>query len=197
MNMLITKYFQAPTKTTKIQQIAYNNFITDENKFILFQNLPNETISILSQVLSKSFEYEQNNKFIDSLSHFAIQKNKDYFNEQQMEFQVENNQSENFVIGLVSKKYSQNDYGYFQYLSCHLINQNGYLQLNNRWGQTYKIKYQEMIDYPDYEFVLELEDQYKQKLIQEEDLSLYIGLWNSTKIILKEAYQVDQFANYY
>ncbi|KAL4510364.1 hypothetical protein ABPG72_020826 [Tetrahymena utriculariae] len=273
-----------------LTQVAYNNFITDENKFNLFQNLPNETISILSQVLSKSFEYEQNNKFIDSLSHFAIQKNKDYFNEQQMEqllqklpffdvlqknkiennnffatnfqngkqrlifnklnnqeleiclnqsgdwvnifqdyilkkdkkyinrFQVQNNKNEDFMIGLAIKKDAENDYGFSQYLSCHLINLNGYLLLYEKYGVNKQIKGEkswwqqnstyemrvdlqnkilEMSDCPGYEFVLELEDQYKYKLSQVEDLSFYIGLWNSTKIILKESYQVDQFANYY
>ncbi|KAL4476033.1 hypothetical protein ABPG72_014025 [Tetrahymena utriculariae] len=273
-----------------LKQVAYNNFITDENKFNLFQNLPNETISILSQVLSKSFEYEQNNKFIDSLSHFAIQKNKDYFNEQQMEqllqklpffdvlqinkiennnffatnfqngkqrlivnklnnqeleiylnqsgnwvnifqdyilkkdkkyiyrFQVQNNKDEDFMIGLAIKKDAKNDCGYRQCLSCYLINLNGYLKLRGNFGVNKQIKGEnlkwqqngifemrvdlqnkilEISDYPNYEFILQLEDNYKDKLIQVEDLSLYIGLYNSTKIILKEAYQVGQFANYY
>ncbi|KAL4506281.1 hypothetical protein ABPG73_017015 [Tetrahymena malaccensis] len=271
-----------------LKQISYNNFISDQNKFSLFQKLPDETISILSQIISKGFEYQQNNTFKQSQSYLAIQNNNACFFEQDMEqllqklpffdvfqkssilnynffggnysnskentiviqknkqeieiylnqstdtnilqdfilkkdkkyvyrFQVQNNQSQYIIVGLVSKNFQKNNWVWDQYLCFYLVNKNGYLvKQGNRGidkqikGGDFKVQQNnilemrvdlsnqilEISDFPNYQFVQGLQDQYKQKLIQFEDLSFCVQLWDPTKIILKQAFEVVKFENY-
>ncbi|KAL4506278.1 hypothetical protein ABPG73_017012 [Tetrahymena malaccensis] len=221
-----------------LKQVSNNNFISDQNPSSLFQKLPDETISILSEIISKGIEVLNENKILifnflgsnsmryqqrtivnqidkqeieislnktgqhtDILQGCFLKKNQKYI----YRFQVQNNNQQYIIIGLVSKGFEKSQDGYNQYLSCSLVNQNGYLIKNSNFGIDKQIKggdfkvqqnnilemrvdlsnqILEISDFPNYQFVQGLQDQYKCKLTQYEDLSFYIGIQDSTKIIL-------------
>ncbi|KAL4513155.1 hypothetical protein ABPG72_017840 [Tetrahymena utriculariae] len=194
------------------------NFTNEIKKYLV------DTYPFLKQFARARVAIIENNNFFATnfkngndtniLQDYILKKDKKYI----YRFQVQNNHGQHFLIGLVNKKHADNSSGYNQYLSCHLKNENSYLMRYNNWGVSKQIKGENLImqqdtifemrvdlqnkileisDYPNYKFVLELEEKYKNKLIQEEDLQFYIGLFDPTKIILKQAYQVDQLVNYY
>ncbi|KAL4506279.1 hypothetical protein ABPG73_017013 [Tetrahymena malaccensis] len=282
-----------------LNEVSYNNFIADQNKFSLFQQLPPQTISNLSIIVSKSFELQQKNTFKSSQSYLAIQNNSAYFDEQQMRillqqlpffdviqkqkiqnnyffgsnynngkertivnyvdnqeieiylnqtgnaiqilqdytlkknikyiyrFKVQNNQQQRFSIGIVNR-YQQNNNNSLMILPSYcsncvglhfcfqLQNINNYLQeyggccVKQIKGGNFQVQNNnilemrvdlsnqilEISDYPNYQFVLGVNDFSKQILSQYDDFSFFIQLWDSTKITIQQAFQVDKFENY-
>ncbi|KAL4505300.1 hypothetical protein ABPG72_016367 [Tetrahymena utriculariae] len=169
---------------------------------------------------NKNADYEieklNQNSYVNCISSINLQKDLKYV----FRIQVESiNEGNEFMIGLMRNSNADSKNGYEENLSCFLKNINQSIMKDNGYscgiykdlkGNEFKISRNKMIemrvylkeqilevvDYPNYEFKLGLEDQYKQKLTQYDDLRFYVGLFNQgIKIVLKDAEIVNEFRN--
>ncbi|EAR90032.2 zinc carboxypeptidase family protein (macronuclear) [Tetrahymena thermophila SB210] len=139
--------------------------------------------------------------------------------------QVENIKEKNqFMIGLMKESDSNKIQGYCDNLCSQFIFLNEFIEKsdpqNNGYsnlgidkklkGDNFKLSKEnvielrvclkdqilEVVDYPNYQYKLGLDDKYKKKLTENEDLRFYLGLCQQeTKIVLKEAQIVNEFKN--
>ncbi|KAL4511478.1 hypothetical protein ABPG73_008556 [Tetrahymena malaccensis] len=168
------------------------------------------------------YEIQKQNEdnWVNCISSMNLQKDLKYI----FRIQVENiNEQNRFMIGLT--KYSNSDQigGWNEYLSSYFIFLNNFIVKsghNNTYsqygidkklkGENFQISKENMIemrvclkdqilevvDYPNYQYKLALENQYQEKLKNNDDLRFYLGLLNyGNKIILKEALIVKEFRN--
>ncbi|KAL4476049.1 hypothetical protein ABPG72_014041 [Tetrahymena utriculariae] len=154
------------------------------------------------------------NIYVNCISSINLQKDLKYVFRVQIESFKEDDQ---LMIGLMRNANADSIVGYDEMLSCYLNNINqsiikcaNYGIYKDLKGNQFKISRDKMIemrvylkeqilevvDYPNYEYKLGLEDQYKQKLTQYDDLRFYAGLFNGgTKIVLRDAEIVNEFRN--
>ncbi|KAL4474242.1 hypothetical protein ABPG72_011151 [Tetrahymena utriculariae] len=165
---------------------------------------------------NSEYEIEKFNKddYVNCISSINLQKDLKYV----FRIQVENiNEGHDFLIGLMRSTNADQNAGYSEYLSCHLkISNQCIIKYNNLGiykelkGNGFKISRDKMIelrvclieqilevvDYPNYEYRLGLEDQHKQKLTQYDDLRFQIQLrFQGNRIVMKDAQIVNQFRN--
>ncbi|KAL4511477.1 hypothetical protein ABPG73_008555 [Tetrahymena malaccensis] len=169
-------------------------------------------------------EYEiqkqNDNNRVNCISSMNLQKDLKYI----FRIQVENiNEGNDFIIGLTKYSNSDQNDGYKEYLSSHFIFLNNFIVKSGHnntyssWGIDKKLKGEkfeiskenmiemrvclkdqilEVVDYPNYQYKLALENQYQEKLTKNDDLRFYLGIYhNGNKIILKEAQIVKEFRN--
>ncbi|KAL4511476.1 hypothetical protein ABPG73_008554 [Tetrahymena malaccensis] len=163
---------------------------------------------------------QNDNLWVNCISSMNLQKDLKYI----FRIQVENiNERSQFMIGLTKYSKSDQNSGYSEYLSSRFIVLNNFLVKsghNNGYsnygidkklkGENFEISKENMIemrvclkdqilevvDYPNYQYKLALENQYQEKLTKNDDLRFYLGLlYNGNKIILKEAQIVKEFRN--
>ncbi|EAR89679.2 hypothetical protein TTHERM_01217230 (macronuclear) [Tetrahymena thermophila SB210] len=154
-------------------------------------------------------------QFSNCISSNILENDKKYIFRIQLEVTDQN--QHNFYIGLMQKSQSDLISGDEQNLSCKFKKRRGqfehFIGLGiDQYKKGNKLVYQDnfkfmlelrvwlggqvlqILDYPKYEYQLELEDKFKNKLIKYDDLCLYLYLFEENrKYIIKEAYQVDQF----
>ncbi|KAL4511483.1 hypothetical protein ABPG73_008561 [Tetrahymena malaccensis] len=169
-------------------------------------------------------EYEIQKQNVDSwvncISSMNLQKDLKYI----FRIQVENiNERNSFMIGLTKYSNSDQKYGYEEYLSSHFaflknfIVKSGQNDSYSNFGIDKKLKGEnfeiskenmiemrvclkdqilEVVDYPNYQYKVALENKYQEKLTKNDDLRFYLGLRDKgNKIILKEAQIVKEFRN--
>ncbi|EAR86144.3 zinc carboxypeptidase family protein (macronuclear) [Tetrahymena thermophila SB210] len=153
------------------------------------------------------------NTFTDCISNFDLNKNLKYV----FRIQIEKiNQGNIFYVGLMRNSISKNQGGWEDYLTCSLESQNEYLKKKYNSGINILLKGEsefkakkdglieirvclkdkllEVTDFPNYQYKLGLEDQYKSKLEQYEDLRFYLGFQCSDiQICFKDVEIVDEF----
>ncbi|KAL4511479.1 hypothetical protein ABPG73_008557 [Tetrahymena malaccensis] len=158
--------------------------------------------------------------FVNCISSMNLQKDLKYI----FRIQVENiNEQNKFMIGLTKYSNSDQKHGYMEYLTSYFIFLNNFIVKsghNNTYpnfgidkklkGENFEISKENMIemrvclkdqilevvDYPNYQYKLALENKYQEKLTKNDDLRFYLGLQNyGNKIILKEAQIVKEFRN--
>ncbi|KAL4472684.1 hypothetical protein ABPG74_018633 [Tetrahymena malaccensis] len=135
-----------------------------------------------------------------------------------LQLQANCNSKRAFSIGLMQESKKDLEAGHIQKLSCDFrydnlqiehrigdgidkyINGNQLNQQQSNFMLEIRIhlieKILQVLDYPNYQYKIELEDQYKDKLIQFDDLCLYFHLEDDTiKYILKEAFLTDDFVD--
>ncbi|EAR86146.2 zinc carboxypeptidase family protein (macronuclear) [Tetrahymena thermophila SB210] len=153
------------------------------------------------------------NAFTCCISNFDLKKNLKYVFRLKLE---KINQENLFYVGLMRNSISKNQGGWDDKLTCSLESQNEYLKKNYNDGINILLKGEsefkakkdgvieirvclkdkllEVTDFPNYQYKLGLEDQYKSKLEQYEDLRFYLGFANSNiQICLKDVEIVDEF----
>ncbi|KAL4511482.1 hypothetical protein ABPG73_008560 [Tetrahymena malaccensis] len=165
-------------------------------------------------------EYEiqkqNDNNWVNCISSMNLQKDLKYI----FRIQVENiNEGNNFMIGLTKYSNSDQNVGYSEYLSSYFIFLNNFkikdgcpsFGIGKKLkGENFEISKENMIemrvclkdqilevvDYPNYQYKLALENQYQEKLTKNDDLRFYLGLYyKGNKITLKEAQIVKEFRN--
>ncbi|KAL4489361.1 hypothetical protein ABPG72_019016 [Tetrahymena utriculariae] len=158
-------------------------------------------------------EKENSNCWNCCISNIDLKKDLKYI----FRIQVERiNQTKEFVVGLMRNSTSASKGGWDDKLSCQLQNESEYLRKNHNYGinnllkgiKEFKLnkdniielrvclkdKLLELTDYPNYQYKLGLEDQYKSQLEQYEDLRFYLGFEQSDiQICLKYAEIVNEF----
>ncbi|EAR88695.2 hypothetical protein TTHERM_00966500 (macronuclear) [Tetrahymena thermophila SB210] len=155
-----------------------------------------------------------NNDWVNCISNTNLQKDQKYI----FRIKVESlNEGIYFMIGLMRNLNADLKVGYNDYLSCYLKKNNqsvikhGGLGIDKQLkGAGFKTSGENMIelrlclkeqilevlDYPNYEYKLGLEDKYKEKLTQFDDLRFYLGLFNKgSKLILMDVKIVNEFVN--
>ncbi|KAL4511474.1 hypothetical protein ABPG73_008552 [Tetrahymena malaccensis] len=194
-----------------------------QNFELIATNLKNGKINCLINK-KENGEYEIQKQNCDDqmncISNMNLQKDLKYI----FRIQVENiNEKNDFMIGLTKYSNSDQNYGYNEHLSSHFIFLNNFIVKsghNNNWGnygidkklkgENFEISKENMIemrvclkdqilevvDYPNYNYKLALENEYQEKLTKNDDLRFYLGLYyKGNKIILKEAQIVKEFRN--
>ncbi|EAR98099.2 hypothetical protein TTHERM_00753450 (macronuclear) [Tetrahymena thermophila SB210] len=134
-----------------------------------------------------------------------------------IQFNVNNENSTNFILGLMQKSDFNQNYGYKNKLSCCLKYEQRQIKYKGGYGidkltkgDSFRLNMEDMIemrvwlegqileivDFPNYQYKLELKDELKNNLIDLNDLNLYFYLYyENIKYILKEAFIVNQFIN--
>ncbi|EAR99201.2 zinc carboxypeptidase family protein (macronuclear) [Tetrahymena thermophila SB210] len=156
---------------------------------------------------------ELNNSWACCISSLDLQKDLKYVFRIQLE---KINETDVFIVGLMRNSISKDSGGWEDYLSCELQNQSEYLKISTNYGINnllkgvsefqakkdgvleirvcLKEKLLEVTDYPNYQYKLGLEDQYKSKLEQYKDLRFYLAFDTSDiQICLKDAEIVNEF----
>ncbi|EWS75547.1 zinc carboxypeptidase family protein (macronuclear) [Tetrahymena thermophila SB210] len=153
--------------------------------------------------------------WLNCISNTNLQKDQKYI----FRIKVESlNEGKSFTIGLMRNSQADQNAGFYQYLSCQLKKNN---QSVIKCGINYGIDKQlkgagfktsgenmielrlclkeqvlEVLDYPNYEYKLGLQDKYKEKLTQFDDLRFYLGIGNQgEKYILMDVKIVNEFIN--
>ncbi|EAS01597.1 zinc carboxypeptidase family protein (macronuclear) [Tetrahymena thermophila SB210] len=152
--------------------------------------------------------------WVNCISNTNLQKDQKYI----FRIKVESlNEGYPFMIGLMRNSNAEKNYGYSEYLSCLLKKHNKLVIKNGSFGIGKQLKgvgfktsgdnmielriclkeqILEVLDYPNYEYKLGLEDQYKEKLTQFDDLRFYLGTrYQGSKLILMEVKIVNKFIN--
>ncbi|EAS01598.1 zinc carboxypeptidase family protein (macronuclear) [Tetrahymena thermophila SB210] len=162
------------------------------------------------------YEIEQldNSSWVFCISNTNLQKDQKYI----FRIKVESlNEGKSFMIGLLRNSNADQNAGYYEYLSCYLkkynqsvIKHGGYgidKQLKGAGFKTsgenmielrlcLKEQILEVLDYPNYEYKLGLQDKFKEKLTQFDDLRLYLGtIHQGSKLILMDVKIVNEFLN--
>ncbi|EAR93260.3 hypothetical protein TTHERM_01188420 (macronuclear) [Tetrahymena thermophila SB210] len=133
-----------------------------------------------------------NNKWVNCISNINLQKNQKYI----FRIKLESLNEAYFMIGLMRNSNADSDYGFREYLSCYLYQSNQSVIKTGGQGIDKQLKGEgfttsgenmielrlclkeqilEVLDYPNYEYKLGLEDKYKEKLSQFDDLRFYLG----------------------
>ncbi|EAR88701.1 zinc carboxypeptidase family protein (macronuclear) [Tetrahymena thermophila SB210] len=159
-------------------------------------------------------EKQNNNAWINCLSNTNLQKDQKYI----FRIRVESlNEDQRFMIGLMRNSNADQNLGYSEYLSCYLKKNNQSVIKHGGYGIDKQLKgagfktsgenmielrlclkeqILELLDYPNYEYKLGLEDKYKEKLTQFDDLRFYLGIYNQgSKLILMDVKIVNEFIN--
>ncbi|EWS75939.1 hypothetical protein TTHERM_001217221 (macronuclear) [Tetrahymena thermophila SB210] len=174
-----------------------------------------ELISNKSNFCSQEFLEQLRSDYLNCISSNILEKDKKYILRIQLE--VTSQDEHYFYIGLMQKSQSDLIQGYQQKLSCSIKKIRGEFQhINGQGIDQYKkgnklVYYDDfklmlelrvwlggyvlqILDYPKYEYQLELEDKFKIKLTEYDDLCLYLYLFSENrKYIIKEALQVEEF----
>ncbi|EAR82787.1 hypothetical protein TTHERM_01082970 (macronuclear) [Tetrahymena thermophila SB210] len=131
---------------------------------------------------------------------------------------VSDNKKHAFSIGLIQKSKLNVEAGFKQKLSCDFRYDNTNIEhkigdgidkyikgdIINKYYPNFTVeirihlagKILQVLDYPNYQHQIELNDEYKDKLIQFNDLCLYFHLeGENTKYILKQVQIIDEFVN--
>ncbi|EAR88703.1 zinc carboxypeptidase family protein (macronuclear) [Tetrahymena thermophila SB210] len=161
------------------------------------------------------YEIEKlNNSWVNYISNTNLQKDQKYI----FRIKVESlNEGNDFMIGLMRNSNADQNSGYHDYLSCYLQIKNQSVikcasygidkQLKGAGFKTsgenmielrlfLKEQILEVLDYPNYEYKLGLEDKYKEKLTQFDDLRFYLGIYYyGSKLILMDVKIVNEFLN--
>ncbi|EWS76158.1 zinc carboxypeptidase family protein (macronuclear) [Tetrahymena thermophila SB210] len=163
------------------------------------------------------YEIEKLNNIIcwvNCISNTNLEKDKKYI----FRIKVENlNESHFFYIGLMRNSNADQNYGYKEYLSCLLQKNNQSVIKCGSFGIDKQLKgaefktsgenmieirlclkeyILEVLDFPNYEYKLGLQDKYKEKLTQFDDLRLYLGTYfQGSKLILMDVKIVNEFIN--
>ncbi|EAR99202.2 zinc carboxypeptidase family protein (macronuclear) [Tetrahymena thermophila SB210] len=178
-------------------------FQNEQNAFVVTKNINNKYI--ITKINS--------NDWACCISSLDLQKDLKYV----FRIQIEKiNEGDEFVVGLMRNSISKIQGGWDDQLSCELMNQSEYLKIGTNHGinnllkgvsefqakkdgvleiRVYlKEKLLEVTDYPNYQYKLGLEDQYKPKLEQYKDLRFYLAFDTSDiQICLKDAEIVNEF----
>ncbi|EWS76163.1 zinc carboxypeptidase family protein (macronuclear) [Tetrahymena thermophila SB210] len=185
-------------------------------KLLATQWSDGQTNCVVNKKENGYYEIEKLNTdgWVNCISNTNLQQDKKYI----FRIKVENlNENQVFMIGLVRNSIADQMLGYLEYLSCYLqkINQSVFKcgrfgidkQLKGAGFQTseeniielrlcLKKYILEVLDYPNYEYKLGLEDIYKNKLHQFDDLRFYLGIHNQgSKLILMDVKIVNEFIN--
>ncbi|EAR90033.1 zinc carboxypeptidase family protein (macronuclear) [Tetrahymena thermophila SB210] len=165
----------------------------------------------------KKFE---GNKWVNCVSEINLIKDLKYI----FRIQIKDIQEgAHFMIGLMTNLNSNKFDGYKDYLSCHFRYINQFIEKSDPRtgssnygidkilkGDCFKLTREkiielrvclqnqilEVVDYPNYQYKLGLDDSYKYLLTKNQDLKLYIGLKSEgIKIVLREAQIVNEFKN--
>ncbi|EAR86128.2 zinc carboxypeptidase family protein (macronuclear) [Tetrahymena thermophila SB210] len=198
-----------------VNQLSQNNLLIQQNFELISTNYKNGQLNCLVKKKENGeYEIEKLNEdnWINCISNINLEKNLKYI----FRIQVGSiNEENNIIIGLMRFQNSNLNDGYQEYLCCPLKNRNNFFikfcefGIDKRLkGDEFKIKKEniiemrvhlreqilEVLDYPNYQYKLGLQDQYKSKLTQYDDLRLYLGIfYKGSKIILKDAKIVNQF----
>ncbi|EAR83607.1 zinc carboxypeptidase family protein (macronuclear) [Tetrahymena thermophila SB210] len=150
--------------------------------------------------------------WLNCISNTNLQKDQKYI----FRIKVESlNEGKEFIIGLMRNSQADQVVGYNEYLSCRLQKNNQSVIKSENDGIDKQLKgagfktsgenmielrlclkeqVLEVLDYPNYEYKLGLEDKYKEKLIQLDDLRFYLGIGNQdNKLILMDVKIVNEF----
>ncbi|EAR88690.1 zinc carboxypeptidase family protein (macronuclear) [Tetrahymena thermophila SB210] len=172
--------------------------------------------SVVNKKENGYYEIEKlnNNALINCISNTNLEKDQKYI----FRIKVESlKEGQYFMIGLMRNSNADQTYGFSEQLSCYLQKNNqsvikygGYgidKQLKGAGFKTsgenmielrlcLKEQILEVLDYPNYEYKLGLQDQYKEKLTQFDDLRLYFGTYfQGSKLILMDVKIVNEFIN--
>ncbi|EAR88696.2 zinc carboxypeptidase family protein (macronuclear) [Tetrahymena thermophila SB210] len=188
-------------------------FISDLKLFATqFKN--GQRDSVVNKRENGYYEIEKlnNNDWVNCISNTNLQKDQKYI----FRIKVESlNEGIYFMIGLMRNLNADLKVGYNDYLSCYLKKNNqsvikhGGLGIDKQLkGAGFKTSGENMIelrlclkeqilevlDYPNYEYKLGLQDQYKEKLTQFDDLRFYLGIYDQgSKLILMDVKIVNEF----
>ncbi|EAR94727.2 zinc carboxypeptidase family protein (macronuclear) [Tetrahymena thermophila SB210] len=176
----------------------------------------NEGISILKSLKKENGEIQlQLNRdcnYINCISNIILKRNKKYI----FRIQIESSNGNCFYVGLMKKSNSNLQHGYIDSLSCYFNNIQGavsakftqsgmnkffncsnFILSNNntielRVSQEDSIL--EVLDYPNYQYKISLNDVKKIDFMRQQDLVLYLSFWKKEiKITINYAKIVDGF----
>ncbi|EAR83609.2 zinc carboxypeptidase family protein (macronuclear) [Tetrahymena thermophila SB210] len=155
------------------------------------------------------------NYWVNCISNTNLQKDQKYI----FRIKVESlNQDNGIYIGLIRNSQANQNTGFYEYLSFYLQKKNqSVIKSDSNYGIDKQLKgagfktsgenmielrlcmkeqVLELLDYPNYEYKLGLEDKYKEKLTQFDDLRFYLGIGNQgEKLILMDVKIVNEFIN--
>ncbi|EAR86130.2 zinc carboxypeptidase family protein (macronuclear) [Tetrahymena thermophila SB210] len=197
-------------KVNKLFQIN----LLKQNFELISTNYNNGQLNCLVKKENGEFQIEKLNQdnWINCISNINLEKNLKYI----FRIQVQSiNENQDVTIGLMRFQNANLNQGYQEYLCSNLQQENQFFvryfdcgihkQLK---GDKFMIKKEniiemrvclseqilEVLDYPNYQYKLGLQDQYKSKLRQYDDLRFYLGIfYKGSKIILKDAKIVQSF----
>ncbi|EAS01596.1 zinc carboxypeptidase family protein (macronuclear) [Tetrahymena thermophila SB210] len=214
------------TFTDKNKFDFFRNLKDNKLNILFQESLPNLDLKLFAtqynngqrdQVVNKKengyYEIEKlnNDSDVNCISNTNLQKDQKYIFRIKAELQNEGN---SFLIGLMRSSNADQTGGYKEYLSCHLnqsvVKFNNYGIDKQLKGVGFKTSGENMIelrlclqeqilevlDFPNYEYKLGLEDKYKEKLIQFDDLRFYLDIFSKgSKLVLMDVKIVNEFIN--
>ncbi|EAR88693.2 zinc carboxypeptidase family protein (macronuclear) [Tetrahymena thermophila SB210] len=201
----------------KLKALLQESLPNLDLKLFATQWMDGQTNCVVNKKENGYYEIEKLNTddWVNFISNTNLQKDQKYI----FRIKVESlKEGENFVIGLMRNSNADQNVGYSEYLSCFLKKNNqSVIKHGNSWGIDKKLKgagfktsgenmielrlclkeqILEVLDYPNYEYKLGLQDQYKQKLTQFDDLRFYLGIfYQGSKLILMDVRIVNEFIN--
>ncbi|KAL4486798.1 hypothetical protein ABPG72_006630 [Tetrahymena utriculariae] len=177
-----------------------------------------KNIEFTQEIFINQQQYQGHNKneTTNCISNRVLERQNKYIF--RIQLQVNDDKRHGFSIGLMQKSKQSIEAGFQQKLSCQLWYDNKQIEhkigdgidkyikgdrINGFWlnfmleTRIYLAgKMLQVLDYPNYSYQIELKDEFKDKLIQFNDLCLYFYLQKeNTKYIIKEAYLIDEFIN--
>ncbi|EAS01595.1 zinc carboxypeptidase family protein (macronuclear) [Tetrahymena thermophila SB210] len=186
-------------------------------KFFVTQRNNGQRDCVVNKKESGYYEIEKLNNsdyYVNCISNSNLQKDQKYI----FRIKVESlNEGHDFMIGLMRNSNANFNCGFQELLSCGLKKNNQSVIKFYNYGIDKQLKgaefktsgenmielrlclkeqILEVLDYPNYECKLGLQDQYKQKLTQFDDLRLYLGICSQgSKYILMDVKIVNDFIN--